>query len=227
MIHHIKQVLSVEELRNIHRTLSTAEWELGRESAGAQAAQLKNNAQLSHQSEAMRSIRATVLAALDRHPTFFSATLPRRVFPPRVNRYEGALNSFGAHVDNAIRFTPDTGIRMRTDVSCTLFLVNPDEYDGGELVFGEGLGSQRVKLAAGDAVVYPGTTVHEVTPVTRGARIACFFWIESMVRDDAQRELLFNLDRTIVKLRNTQGDTTETVALTGTYHNLLRMWAAA
>jgi PKHD-type hydroxylase len=227
MIHHIKQVLSTDELREIQRILESAEWELGRESAGAQAAQLKNNAQLSHQSDAMRSIRAIVLAALDRHPTFFSATLPRRVFPPRVNRYEGSLNSFSAHVDNAIRFTPDTGIRMRTDISCTLFLCDPDRYDGGELLFREGFGTQRVKLAAGDAVVYPGTTVHEVTPVTRGARIACFFWIESMVRETAKRELLFDLDRTIVTLRDANGDNAETVALTGTYHNLLRMWADA
>jgi PKHD-type hydroxylase len=227
MIHHVERVLTDDELREIHTILAHATWEHGRESAGTQAAALKNNEQLSHQSEEMRAIRAIVLKALDRHSTFFSVTLPRRVFPPRVNRYEGDSNSFGAHVDNAIRFTPDTGVRMRTDLSCTLFLNDPESYDGGELVFREGVGSQAVKLAAGDAIVYPGTTVHEVKPVTRGARIACFFWIESMVRDNAQRELLFDLDRTIMRLRNTSGDTEEAVALTGTYHNLLRMWADA
>jgi PKHD-type hydroxylase len=227
MIHAIERVLSTDELREIHSILARATWEHGRESAGTQAAALKNNSQLSHQSQEMRAIRSIVLNALDRHATFFSATLPKRVFPPRVNRYEGNTNAFGAHVDNAIRFTPDTGARMRTDVSCTLFLVDPNTYEGGELVFREGYGEQAVKLAAGDVIVYPGTTVHEVTPVTRGARIACFFWIESMVREEDRRNLLFDLDRTIIRLRNVNGDNEETIALTGTYHNLLRMWADA
>jgi PKHD-type hydroxylase len=227
MIHAIERVLSGEELREIHAILARATWEHGRESAGAQAAALKNNEQLSHQSEEMRAIRAIVLKALDRHADFFSITLPRRVFPPRVNRYSGETNAFGAHVDNAIRFTPDTGVRMRTDLSCTLFLNDPKSYDGGELVFREGLGSQAVKLTAGDAIIYPGTTVHEVKPVTRGARIACFFWIESMIREEDRRNLLLDLDRTIVSLRNAHGDNPHTVSLTGTYHNLLRMWADA
>jgi PKHD-type hydroxylase len=227
MIHHIERVLTPDELRDIHAILARATWEPGRESAGTQAASLKNNSQLSHQSEEMRAIRAIMVKALDRHATFFSATLPKRVFPPRVNRYEGDANAFGAHVDNAIRFTPDTGVRMRTDISCTLFLNDPESYEGGELVFREGYGTQAVKLSAGDAIIYPGTTVHEVKPVTRGARIACFFWIESMIREQDRRNLLFDLDRTIMRLRNVSGDNEETVALTGTYHNLLRMWADA
>jgi PKHD-type hydroxylase len=227
MIHHIARVLTADELREVHQILAHATWEAGRVSAGAQAAALKNNEQLSHQSEEMRAIRAIVLNALDRHSEFFSITLPRRVFPPRVNRYSGVTNSFGAHVDNAIRFTPDTRIRMRTDISCTLFLNDPASYDGGELEFREGIGTHAVKLAAGDAIVYPGTTVHEVKPVISGARIACFFWIESMIREEDRRNLLLDLDRTIVSLRNAHGDNEQTVALTGTYHNLLRMWADA
>lgn len=165
------------------------------------------------------------MRGLDRHPTFFSATLPKRVFPPRVNRYGGDANSFGAHVDNSIRFAPDTGLRIRTDISCTLFLAAPGEYDGGELVIQETGEPRSIKLAAGDAVIYPGTTLHQVAPVTRGFRLACFFWIESMVRRDEQRRLLFDLDNTIIGMRNATGDNAATIALTGTYHNLLRMWA--
>ena len=162
---------------------------------------------------------------LDRNPTFFSATLPRRVYPPRVNRYGGTENSFGNHVDNAIRFAPDARVRVRTNISCTLFLAEPDEYDGGELVIQDTGGSRSVKLKAGSAVFYPGTTLHQVTPVTRGYRLACFFWIESMVRSDEQRRLLFNLDNAIIRLRNQLGDNEDTISLTGTYHNLLRQWA--
>lgn len=221
----IENVLTADELANIRKLIDRAKWEPGRETAGAQAALLKNNEQLSHESEEMRAIRTVVLAALDRHPVFFSATLPKRVFPPRVNRYQGASNHFGAHVDNAIRFAPHTGQRVRTDISCTLFLADPASYDGGELIVQEPSGARAVKLNAGDAIVYPGTTVHEVAPVTRGARLACFMWIESMVRDNTQRQMLYELDRTIVALRTEQGDNPQSVALTGTYHNLLRMWA--
>lgn len=165
------------------------------------------------------------MRGLDRHPTFFSATLPKRVFPPRVNRYGGDANSFGAHVDNSIRFAPDTGLRIRTDISCTLFLAAPGEYDGEELVIQETGEPRSIKLAAGDTVIYPGTTLHQVAPVTRGFRLACFFWIESMVRRDEQRRLLFDLDNTIIGMRNATGDNAATIALTGNYHNLLRMWA--
>lgn len=225
MLLTIKQVLTADELAQIHALLGPAAWEAGRETAGAQAAALKNNEQLAHESDAMRAIRQIVLQALDRHPTFFSATLPKRVFPPRVNRYQGASNSFGAHVDNAIRFSPVSGQKIRTDISCTLFLAAPSTYDGGELLIHDPQGARAIKLDAGDAIVYPGTTVHEVAPVTRGARLACFFWIESMVRDTTQRQMLFELDQTIQGLRNAHGDNPHSVALTGTYHNLLRMWA--
>ncbi len=225
MLLTIERVLTTDELSQIHALIGPAAWEAGRETAGVQAAALKNNEQLAHESDAMRAIRQIVLQALDRHPTFFSATLPKRVFPPRVNRYQGDSNSFGAHVDNAIRFSPTTGQKIRTDISCTLFLAEPSTYDGGELLIHDPQGARSVKPAAGDAIIYPGTTVHEVAPVTRGTRLACFFWIESMVRDMAQRQLLFELDQTIIGLRNAQGDNPHTVALTGTYHNLLRMWA--
>ncbi len=227
MMLQIKKVLDEEALRHIHALLESADWHAGRESAGTQAAAIKNNDQLSHDSPVMRDVRAIVLKALDRHAQFFSATLPKRVFPPRVNRYRGEANAFGAHVDNAIRFAPDSGLRIRTDISCTLFLSPPESYDGGELVIHDRFANQSVKLPAGDAIIYPGTTVHEVTPVTRGARIACFFWIESMVRDTTQRSLLFDLDNTIMQLRNAHGDDAQSIALTGTYHNLLRMWADA
>lgn len=227
MFYVIENVLTPEELRTIRGHIDTATWEPGHETAGAQAAALKNNEQLDHDSAAMRAIRPLVLEAFDRHATFFSVTLPRRVFPPRVNRYQGESNSFGAHVDNAIRFAPHTGQRVRTDLSCTLFLAEPNSYDGGELLIHEPQGRRAVKLAAGDAIVYPGSTVHEVAPVTRGARLGCFFWIESMVRDATQRQMLHELDRTIVAYRGAHGDDAHSVALTGTYHNLLRMWAEA
>lgn len=225
MLLAIENVLNADELANIRQLVGSAEWEPGRDTAGAQAALIKNNEQLAHESVSMRTIRQIVLTALDRHPVFFSATLPKRVFPPRVNRYQGATNHFGAHVDNAIRFAPHTGLRVRTDISCTLFLAEPEDYDGGELVIHEPGGARAVKLSAGDAIVYPGTTVHEVAPVTRGARLACFMWIESMVRDNTRRQMLYELDRTIVALRNEHGDNPHSVALTATYHNLLRMWA--
>ena len=225
MVLTITSVLSGDELAQVEALIANASWEAGRETAGAQAAMLKNNEQLPHDGEAMRAIRQIVLLALDRHTSFFSATLPKRVFPPRVNRYQGGSNFFGAHVDNAIRYSPTTGQKIRTDISCTLFLADPATYDGGELLIHGPQGAARSKPAAGDAVIYPGTTVHEVTPVTRGTRLACFFWIESMVRDTAQRQLLFELDQTIAGLRNAHGDNPQSVALTGTYHNLLRMWA--
>ena len=227
MVLTIVKVLTTDELSQVRALFATATWEAGRETAGAQAAALKCNQQLSHESDAMRGIRQIVLAALDRHATFFTATLPKRLFPPRVNRYQGDSNYFGAHVDNAIRFAPHTGLKVRTDISCTLFLSDPASYDGGELLIHDPQGARAIKLSAGDAIVYPGTTVHEVTPVTRGSRLACFFWIESMVRDPQQRQLLFQLDQTIIGLRNAHGDNPHSVALTGTYHNLLRMWADA
>ncbi len=225
MLLTIKNVLTADELSQARTIIADARWTAGRESAGKQAAGIKNNEQIPHDCDAARAIRGLVLRGLDRHPTFFSATLPKRVFPPRVNRYGGDTNSFGDHVDNSIRFAPDSGLRIRTDISCTLFFAEPDEYEGGELIIQDSGGPRSIKLAAGDAVIYPGTTLHQVTPVTRGYRLACFFWIESMVRDDEKRRLLFDLDNTIIGMRNAHGDNPSTIALTGTYHNLLRMWA--
>lgn len=225
MLLQIKNVLTSDELLRVRELICDAPWAPGRDSAGKQAAEIKNNEQIPHESEASRAIRSTVLSGLDRHTKFFSAALPKRVFPPRVNRYGGESNHFGEHVDNAIRFAPDTGLRVRTDISCTLFLASPEDYDGGELVMRDANGERAFKLAAGDALIYPGTTVHQVTPVTRGHRLACFFWIESMVRDGEKRRMLFDLDQTIVALRTEQGDNAHTIALTGHYHNLLRQWA--
>ena len=227
MVLTIEKVLTADELSQVRALIATATWEAGREAAGAQAAALKCNEQLSHESDAMRRIRQIVLPALDRHSTFFTATLPKRLFPPRVNRYQGDSNYFGAHVDNAIRFAPHTGLKVRTDISCTLFLSDPASYDGGELLIHDPQGARPIKLTAGDAIIYPGTTVHEVTPVTRGTRLACFFWIESVMRDPQQRQLLFQFDQTIIGLRNAHSDNPHRVARTGTHHNLQRMWADA
>ena len=165
-----------------------------------------------------------VLRALDRSPQFLAACLPRKVFPPRINRYSRGANYYGKHVDGAIRFT-EGGMRVRTDVSCTVFLSDPTEYDGGELAVYEAGTTRHVKLPSGHAVLYPASHVHEVTPVTRGARMAAFFWVESMVRADAQRQLLHEFDLALTQLRESAGDSDTTVALVGTYHNLLRMWA--
>jgi PKHD-type hydroxylase len=169
--------------------------------------------------------RAIVLEGLERHPLFFAAALPKRIFPPLFNRYEGAANAFGNHIDNAVRTVSGTGQRVRTDLSATLFLSDPADYDGGELVIEDTFGPRSVKLAAGDLILYPSTSVHRVAPVTRGARLASFFWIESMVRDDGCRRLLYDLDMAILDLRQTYGEIAPAVSLTGSYHNLLRRWA--
>ena len=225
MLLNIPELITQDEVRHARELLKTAPWTDGRASAGVQARQVKNNEQLPHDCDAAKQIRAMVLRGLDRHAIFFSAALPKRVFTPRINRYGGEANTYGNHVDNAIRFAPDTGLRVRTDISCTVFLADPDEYEGGELVVQDTFGEQRVKLRAGDMVLYPGTSVHKVEPVTRGYRLACFFWIESMVRSDEQRRLLYELDMHLLQLRKEHGEGPSTTALTGTYHNLLRMWA--
>ena len=218
-------LLTPDEVSHAQSLLSTAPWGDGRKGAGEQARQVKNNEQLDHDCEAARTIRAMVLQALDRSPLFFSAALPKRVFPPRLNRYGGDSNFYGNHIDGAVRYLPDTGQRVRTDVSCTLFLSDPETYDGGELCIADTYGEQAIKLPAGHMVLYPGTSLHQVKPVTRGYRQACFFWIESMVRSDEQRRLLYELDMNLLGLRTRHGETDETTALTGVYHNLLRMWA--
>ena len=225
MLLHIPELLSGDEIRQARQALEGAPWADGRDSAGPQAATVKNNEQLPHDCAAAGTVRQLVLRAVERHPLLLTAALPRKIFTPRVNRYGGDTPFYGAHVDNAIRFRADNGERVRTDVSCTVFLADPAEYDGGELLVQDTYGARGVKLPAGHAVLYPGTSIHEVTPVTRGHGLACFFWIESMVRSDEQRRLLFELDMAIMKLRDRHGECDEAVALTGTYHNLLRMWA--
>jgi len=224
MLLQIPDLLSADEVRQARQLLEGASWADGRDSAGPQAATVKNNQQLPHDAPAARAIRSLVLAGVERNPLFLTAALPKKIFTPRINRYGGDTPFYGAHVDNAIRFTAD-GERVRTDVSCTVFLSDPDEYDGGELQVQDTYGSRGVKLPAGHAVLYPGTSIHQVSPVTRGSRLACFFWIESMVRSDEQRRLLFELDMSLMRLREGHGETDEAVSLTGTYHNLLRMWA--
>jgi PKHD-type hydroxylase len=225
MLLHLTGVLDAEALARAHALLADAPWTDGAATAGAQAVHAKRNEQLPPTCDAVLALQSLVLGALERHPGFFSAALPKRVFPPMFNRYGGRTNTYGAHVDNAVRYVPRTGERVRTDLSATLFLTDPAAYDGGELVIDDTFGERRVKLAAGDLVLYPGTSVHRVEPVTRGHRIACFFWIESMVRGDDQRRLLHDMDRFLMHLRSTVGETDPgVVGLTGTYHNLLRQW---
>ncbi len=216
-------LLRPDEVRRARDLLATATWVDGRATAGEQAAQAKQNQQLATGTEAARTLQALVLQALERSPRFLAAALPKRVFPPRFNRYAPEAPHYGPHVDNAIRLA-EAGVRVRTDLSCTVFLSDPHEYDGGELVMHGAGGDRSVKLAAGQAVLYPGTSVHEVRPVTRGARLASFFWVESMVRSHEQRQLLLEMDDALVQLRQS-GESPATVSLMGTYHNLLRMWA--
>ena len=221
----IEDVLTPDELAQARKLLHGVAWEDGKPGAGEQARQVKNNEQLPYDCAPSRAIREMVLQGLERKPTFFSATLPKHIFPPRLNRYGGASNAYGNHIDSAVRYQPGTGQRVRTDISCTLFLNDPQDYDGGELCMADTYGEQSVKLPAGYLVIYPGTSLHQVKLVTRGHRLACFFWIESMVRSDEQRRLLFELDMNLLSLRQQHGETDETTALTGVYHNLLRMWA--
>lgn len=226
MLIRIPGVFDADALARARALLEDAPWTDGATTAGTQALQVKHNQQLPVTCAPAQALQSMVLGALERHPVFFSAALPKRVFPPMFNRYGGAANTYGAHVDNAIRYTPGRGERVRTDLSATLFLADPADYDGGELVIDDTYGEQRVKLAAGDLVLYPGTSVHRVEPVTRGVRVASFFWIESLVRSDEQRRLLHDMDRFLVHLRSTVGETDPgVVGLTGTYHNLLRQWA--
>lgn len=228
MLLTLPDILSTEDLTLARRLLADAPWTDGRDSAGPQARTVKNNQQLPHDSEAAQSIRTMVLNGLNRSPLFFSAALPLRIFTPRVNRYGGEANTYGNHIDNAIRLKVNEAGQteyVRTDVSCTVFLNDPNEYDGGELTVSDTYGTRGVKLPAGHAVLYPGTSLHQVTPVTRGHRLACFLWVQSMVRNDEQRRLLYELDMNILALRQQHGETPEATSLTGTYHNLLCMWA--
>lgn len=227
MLVHIRSILRPDEVASARALLGDdAPWVDGRSSAGAQAQARKNNEQLAQDHPRAAQLRQIVLAGLQREPLFFTAVLPRKIFNPLFNRYHGASNHYGGHVDNAILHSRDPAQWVRSDVSCTLFLSDPQDYDGGELSIHAADGERRLKLPAGDLVLYPASTLHEVTPVTRGTRIASFFWIESMVRSTEQRQLLFEMDMALVKLR-ARGDADDPalVQLTGTYHNLLRMWA--
>ncbi len=224
MLLQVDNVFSPEQAAEILRALQEADWVDGRVTAGHQSARVKDNLQLSEDHPLAREIGGVVLAALERHPLFMRAALPLHVFPPLFNRYDGG-QAFGTHVDNAIRQVTGTPHRVRTDLSATLFFSPPDSYDGGELVVEDTYGTHNVKLPAGDLILYPSTSLHHVRPVTRGSRICSFFWIQSMVRGDGQRELLLNLDVGIQRVVADAPDHPATVQLTGVYHNLLRMWA--
>lgn len=229
MFLHLKNLLTAEEVAQARGLLADdAPWVDGRTSAGTQALSHKRNQQLAQTSDAASALRPLVLAALQRDALFFSAALPRKIFNPLFNRYSGDSNFYGAHVDGAVLRSQATGEWVRSDLSCTVFFSDPEEYDGGELLIAGPGGDQRIKLPAGDAILYPGSTVHQVTPVTRGARIASFFWVQSMVRSTEQRQLLFAMDMDLLRLRQRVGENdSAVVGLTGTYHNLLRMWADA
>ena len=224
MLLQIPNVLNAEELAHVQALLTDAEWVDGRVTAGRQAATVKNNQQLPEQAVQMAELRKIVLTALHRNPLFFSAALPLRILPPFFNRYAGETNAYGFHVDNAMRMMPDGSGYVRADVSATLFLSDPQDYDGGELVIDDTFGTHGIKLPAGSLVVYPSSSVHQVTPVTRGQRIACFMFIQSMVRDPVKRRLLYDMDMSLIDLRAKFGEIEPVVQLTGTYHNLLRRW---
>jgi PKHD-type hydroxylase len=224
MLLPIPDVLSAGQVRQARQILDQAEWIDGRVTAGHQSVRTKDNMQLPEGSAAAREVGALILSALEQNALFISAALPARVFPPLFNRYQGG-QAFGTHVDNAIRQVTGTGHRIRTDLSATLFLAGPDEYDGGELVVEDTYGTHGVKLPAGHMILYPATSLHHVNPVTRGARIASFFWIQSMIRDDGERTLLFDLDVAIQRLGGDAAVQASSVQLTGVYHNLLRRWA--
>ena len=224
MLIQVPDVLSADQVAHARRLLESADWVDGRVTAGSQSAKVKANEQLPESHPVARELGEMIVTALQGNGLFVSAALPLRVFPPLFNRYQGG-HSFGSHVDNAIRQITGTPLRIRTDLSATLFLAQPDEYEGGELMVEDTYGVHSVKLAAGHLILYPATSLHHVRPVTRGARVASFFWIQSMVRDDGERTLLFDLDTAIQQVTQTHVDHPAAVMLTGVYHNLLRRWA--
>ena len=224
MLLHIPEVLTKTQVRDIRRVLDAGTWVDGAGSAGVLAAEAKHNVQFSTESPEYAALSQIIAAAMEQQPLFVSAALPQHILPPMFNRYaEG--NHYGNHVDNAIQRDRRTGMRVRTDVSVTVFLSEPEDYEGGELVVDDTYGSHEVKLTAGDAIVYPSSSLHRVEPVTAGARVASFFWVQSLVSDAWRRSMLFDLDMTLLKLRSQIGNTQEIVALTGHYHNLIRQWA--
>lgn len=221
----LPEVLTTQSIALAQGLLQAAPWEDGRKTAGPEAKVVKNNLQLPHSCEAAEKIRLMILSGLNQSNLFFSVALPKKIFTPRINCYTPDNPKYGSHYDNSVIIKSETGERVRTDLSCTVFLNNPEDYHGGELVIRDCDAQHKVKLKAGDAILYQGNTLHEVLPVTSGNRIASFFWIESMVRDHTQRQLLHDLDMTILKIRSDLGESPETMRLTGTYHNLLRLWA--
>jgi PKHD-type hydroxylase len=224
MLLHVPKVLTEAQVARCRELMTRASWVDGRVTAGHQSAKAKDNLQIPEGSPEAREMGDMIVAALERNPLFISAALPLRVFPPLFNCYREGM-TFGAHVDNAIRQVTGTPFRIRTDLATTLFLTRPEEYDGGELVVEDTYGSHSVKLPAGDLILYPATSLHRVTPVTRGARLSSFFWIQSMVRDDGRRALLFDFDMAINQVNQAVPDHAAVVALTSCYHNLLRQWA--
>jgi PKHD-type hydroxylase len=226
MLLHVPNVLTDAQVARCRELMERAAWVDGRVTAGHQSAKAKDNLQIAEGGPEAREMGDMIVAALERSPLFISAALPMRVFPPLFNCYQPGM-AFGAHVDNAVRQVPGTPFRLRTDLSTTLFLSHPDEYDGGELVVEDTYGAHSVKLPAGDLILYPAASLHRVTPVTRGARLASFFWIQSMVRDDGRRALLFDFDMAINQVNQAVPEHAAVVALTSCYHNLLRQWADA
>jgi len=223
MLLHIPEVLTADQVAHMRQRLHAADWTDGRETVGAQGAKVKRNLQLPDSSPLREELAREVLKALARHPLYHAATLPLRTLPPRFNRYEGG-GEYGFHVDGAVMALPN-GEQLRSDISCTLFLAAPDDYDGGELIVSDTYGEHEIKLPAGDLIVYPSSSLHRVLPVTRGARLAAFFWVQSLVRDDARRRMLFELDASIQTLTHTGANADAVLQLTGIYHNLLRQWA--
>lgn len=225
MIHHIPNVLSKEQVQYFRKEMAKIEWVNGKVTAGTLSATVKHNQQLSEDHPVTHHLSNIILESLGQHPLFLSAAIPLDIIPPLFNRYEKS-ESFGFHVDNSIRRIRGSKERLRTDLSCTLFLSEPEEYEGGDLVVEDTYGYHEIKLPAGDMILYPSTSLHEVSPVTSGCRMASFFWLQSMIRDDAERHMLFNLDQTIQSLRTQLGDQhAEVIQLTSLYHNLMRKWA--
>lgn len=228
MLVTIDDLLTPHELQQARAHLAAAVWSSGAHSAGPQAAQVKNNEQLADDAPQLPALRDLVLGALNRSALFFAAALPLKVLPPAFNRYSGAHNAYGWHTDCAMRRAPDAAAGyVRSDLSATLFLSDPADHDGGELCIEDTFGTHRIKGAAGSLVLYPSSSVHAVQPVTRGTRMACFMFIQSMVRDAGRRRLLYDMDMALLQLRQDVGDTDAVVRLTGAYHNLLRQWAEA
>ena len=221
----ISNVLDAAQIVSLRERLDRANsWVDSRVTAGYQGAPVKFNQQIDELSDVAMACQRIVVSALERHPTFISAVLPNAIYPPMFNRY-GEGMKFGAHVDGSVRINPQTGAKLRTDVSATLFLTNPDDYDGGELQIEDPFGRHSIKLGAGDMVVYPATSLHQVAPITRGTRTACFFWVQSLIREDSQRALLHDMDNAIQRLNQTDADEIARRSLIGCYHNLVRQWS--